>query len=97
MGRVTAVGVKELKNRLSAYLKEVQSGTVVLVTDRGTVVAELREPSTLHPPLTAAPADEWVRSGALLAPRLARAACPASPVRRPEGRAQRLLDAERAE
>jgi len=41
-----AVAVKELKNRLSAYLREVKDGEVVLVTDRGRVVAELRQPST---------------------------------------------------
>ena len=41
-----AVAVKELKNRLSSYLREVRAGEVVLVTDRGRVVAELRQPST---------------------------------------------------
>lgn len=40
-----AVAVKELKNRLSSYLREVRNGEVVLVTDRGRVVAELRQPS----------------------------------------------------
>jgi antitoxin (DNA-binding transcriptional repressor) of toxin-antitoxin stability system len=40
-----AVAVKELKNRLSAYLREVKNGEVVLVTDRGQVVAELRQPT----------------------------------------------------
>ncbi|MFN8642143.1 MAG: type II toxin-antitoxin system prevent-host-death family antitoxin [Candidatus Binatia bacterium] len=41
-----AVAVKELKNRLSSYLREVRAGEVVLVTDRGRVVAELRQPSS---------------------------------------------------
>ena len=36
--------MRELKNRLSAYLREVAAGEVVLVTDRGRVVAELRRP-----------------------------------------------------
>jgi len=40
-----ALAVKDLKNRLSSYLREVKSGEVVLVTDRGRVVAELRQPS----------------------------------------------------
>ncbi len=39
-----AVAVQELKNRLSSYLREVRNGEVVLVTDRGQVVAELRQP-----------------------------------------------------
>jgi antitoxin (DNA-binding transcriptional repressor) of toxin-antitoxin stability system len=39
-----AVGVRELKNRLSEFLRLVRAGEVVLVTDRGEVVAELRQP-----------------------------------------------------
>ncbi|MGH7858308.1 MAG: type II toxin-antitoxin system Phd/YefM family antitoxin [Candidatus Binatia bacterium] len=36
------VGTKELKNRLSEYLRRVKRGSVVQVTDRGKVVAEIR-------------------------------------------------------
>jgi prevent-host-death family protein len=35
------VGLRELKNKLSEYVREVRSGETVLVTDRGEVVAEL--------------------------------------------------------
>jgi prevent-host-death family protein len=38
------VGIRELKNRLSEYIREVRSGERVLVTDRGEVVAELTPP-----------------------------------------------------
>jgi antitoxin (DNA-binding transcriptional repressor) of toxin-antitoxin stability system len=38
------VGVRELKNRLSEYIRRVRSGEGVLVTDRGEVVAELSPP-----------------------------------------------------
>ncbi len=38
------VGVRELKNRLSEYIRQVRSGEGVLVTDRGQVVAELTAP-----------------------------------------------------
>jgi prevent-host-death family protein len=38
------VGLRELKNRLSEYVREVRSGDSVLVTDRGEVVAELIPP-----------------------------------------------------
>lgn len=41
-----AVAVRELKNRLSAYLREVTAGEIVLVTDRGQVIAELRRPTS---------------------------------------------------
>jgi antitoxin (DNA-binding transcriptional repressor) of toxin-antitoxin stability system len=36
------VGVKQLKARLSEYLREVRRGEVFLVTDRDEVIAELR-------------------------------------------------------
>lgn len=38
------VGVRELKNKLSEYLRRVRLGERVLVTDRGEVVAELMPP-----------------------------------------------------
>lgn len=40
-----AVGVRDLKNRLSEYLRLVRNGEEILVTDRGEVVAELRPPA----------------------------------------------------
>ncbi len=39
-----SVGLRELKNRLSEYVREVRSGEGVVVTDRGEVVAELIPP-----------------------------------------------------
>jgi prevent-host-death family protein len=39
-----SVGLRELKNRLSEYVREVRSGEAMLVTDRGEVVAELTPP-----------------------------------------------------
>ena len=40
-----SVGVKILKNELSKYLSMVREGEVVYVTDRGSVVAEIRKPA----------------------------------------------------
>lgn len=40
-----AVGVKVLKNQLSKYLREVEAGETVLVTDRDRVIAEIRRPT----------------------------------------------------
>jgi antitoxin (DNA-binding transcriptional repressor) of toxin-antitoxin stability system len=95
-----AIGVRELKAHLSRYLRDVQGGEVVLVTDRGRVVAELR----------AAPDSAWRESAVdrglrLLGGRAALtvrephdpAAYAASRVRTPAGTAQTLLDAERGE
>jgi len=36
-----AVGVKQLKARLSEYLRHVRAGEIILITDREEVVAEL--------------------------------------------------------
>ena len=38
------IGIRELKNRLSEVVRAVTKGEHVLVTDRGTVVAELVPP-----------------------------------------------------
>jgi len=94
-----AIGVRELKNRLSHYLRLVEAGEPVLVTHRGTVVAELRPAG----PTTQAPAPseglaELVRRG-----RATAAADPhpslytPRPAALPPGSVTRLLDAERGE
>lgn len=41
-GAMKAVGVKQLKARLSEYVRLVRAGATILVTDRDEVVAELR-------------------------------------------------------
>ena len=41
IGIMRIVGIRELKNRLSEYVREARAGEGVLVTDRGEVVAEL--------------------------------------------------------
>jgi antitoxin (DNA-binding transcriptional repressor) of toxin-antitoxin stability system len=42
--------IRTLKDRLSAFLRDVQRGDVILVTDRGRVVAEIRQPTVGVPP-----------------------------------------------
>lgn len=93
-----AVPVKELKNRLSSYLREVRDGEIVLVTDRGRVVAELRQPTTSTPPSGLDHAlDRLSAEGALIAglPQDARAYRPSPLKRAVESRD--LLEAERGE
>lgn len=41
---MTSVGIRELKNNLSRYLRKVEAGERVAVTDRGRVIAELGKP-----------------------------------------------------
>ncbi len=43
------VGIRELKNKLSAYVRKVEAGDVVIVTDRGRMVAELVPPGHSRP------------------------------------------------
>lgn len=56
---IRTANIRALKDRLSAYLRDVQRGDVILVTDRGRVVAEIRQPSVATSP--ADPADAHVR------------------------------------
>jgi antitoxin (DNA-binding transcriptional repressor) of toxin-antitoxin stability system len=64
-----AVGLKELKNRLSEYVRIAASGERVLVTDRDRVVAELIAPQAGTPETAAdAALAEAVRAGWLRPP-----------------------------
>lgn len=91
-----AVAVKELESRLSPYLREVKNGEVVLVTDRGVVVAELRQPSTGAALGAHDQALERLSAEGVLVPSLPQdpRAYRASPLARPV-RSGDLLDAER--
>ncbi len=95
-----AVGVRELKANLSRYLREVERGETVLVTDRGRVVAELRAaPETLQ---SESEVERGLRRLAARAPLSVheahdRSAYVVSPVHAAVGTARSLLDAERAE
>ena len=93
-----AVAVRELKTRLSVYLREVAAGEVVLVTDRGRVVAELRRPSAEALPSPAEQALERLVAAGVLTIGLPQ---DPSSYRRTAVRiapsSQTLLDAERAD
>ncbi len=91
-----AVGLRELKNRLSEYVRQVRAGEEVLVTDRGQVVAELRPPGEGRdehalPGLFALAKRGDLSLGAPNQPDL----YPALPPLLPPGRVQQLLDDER--
>jgi len=43
------VGIRELKNRLSEYLRLVRAGEVVLITERGKVVGQIAPPPMYLP------------------------------------------------
>ncbi len=93
------VGIRDLKNRLSEYIRRVKAGEEVLVTERGEVVAELAPPRkrTADPDipreLLALLERGLISQARVNDPtvyrRLPRCA--------PDGEAQRLLDEERGE
>ena len=92
------VGLRELKNRLSVYVRLVRAGEHVQVTDRGQVVAELMPPAPAKGRDPAAGLSALERRGLLRVPtaegraryrRLPRLVAP--------GTAKRLLDADRGE
>lgn len=63
------VGIKELKNKLSEYVRLAKAGEVVLISDRGDVVAELRAPTPWRDPMMDNPKwAELVRQG-IITPR----------------------------
>ena len=99
MAGTKTVGIKELKNNLSAYLREVRRGTRVLVSDRDAVVAELHEPGAIY--TTAEGTDPllfaWARAGVVVLPTRSKAPLPKSPVRLAEGTGACLLDEGRGE
>ena len=77
-----AVGVREIKSRLSAYLRMVKTGEVVLITDRGEVVAELRRPGAASEPTPFPRLNEMIREGTV---RLGRGDAPPDLYDLPEG------------
>lgn len=95
---VKTIGIRELKNRLSEVVRAVKAGEHVLVTDRGTVVAELVPPGRPStdpgvPPGLARLAERGIaRLGAPNDPGLYRGL---PPLRRKPASVTRLLDEER--
>ena len=59
----STVGIGELRQNLSCYLKRVAAGERLLVTDRNRPVAELA------PPPTGAALDQLIAAGRVSAPR----------------------------
>jgi antitoxin (DNA-binding transcriptional repressor) of toxin-antitoxin stability system len=99
MANLKTVGIKELKNNLSAYLREVRRGARILVSDRNVIIAELHEPLSGHtldrninPQLS-----EWVNTGMVRLPLSEKIMLPPSPVRLNDGLALELLKQDRDE
>lgn len=98
MGSLKTVGIRKLKNSLSAYLREVRERSVMLITDRGRIVAEMRPPSKDYDHIRSdLLKQEWIDSNKLRIPEARPQKLHVSPVELPPGTARRLLDSERTE
>lgn len=92
------MGIRELKNRLSEVVRAVRGGEHILVTDRGTVVAELVPPGrpiadpSIPPGLARLVERGVARPGAPNDPKLYRGL---PPLRQKPASVMRLLDDER--
>ena len=91
-------GVREIKNRLSAYLRMVEAGERVAITHRGRIVAELGPPTHTTEGEASAELRRRARAGTvrLGAPNRPDV-YPLSPTRVPSGTVQELLDDIRGE
>lgn len=104
MKRTRTAGVREAKAHLSEYLRRVEEGETVLITDRGRVVAELSSPGRARP-RGAAPEQQQLADLVLghgvrppLAPPKKRAYLLAwKGLNQPAGTARRVLDEQRDE
>lgn len=93
-----SVGLRELKARLSHYVRQVRAGKRVLVSDRGEIVAELAPPGAASDSAERVPASlaALARRGHVrLAARGDRAPLPALPRALRRTTSAALLDAER--
>lgn len=93
------VGIKDLKNNLSAYLREVRRGTRILVSDRHTIVAELHEPGAIYTTEEGSNVvlAEWIAQGSVRPPSRTKQPLPDSSVSVSAGTAMRLLQADRTD
>lgn len=90
------VGVRKLKNELSAYIREIKTGKTILVTEHGKVVAELCPPSSSYDQIRReTQKQEWITSGKLIVPSKPLMKITKTGHDLPEGTAQRLLDNDR--
>jgi len=98
MEDMKTVGIRKLKDSLSAYIRAARKGSVILVTDHGTVVAEIRKPQKEYSQIKRnALRQDWIDSNKLHVPSEDRKRVTESSVSLPAGTSNRLLDLERRE
>ncbi len=96
MNRIKTVGIKALKDQLSAYLRDVRAGDIILITDRSQVIAELHQPSSIKKiSKSESIQEEWVHTGKLIQSKSVKQKIQPTPVSLPDGTAGKLIDQDR--
>jgi antitoxin (DNA-binding transcriptional repressor) of toxin-antitoxin stability system len=98
MSDLTSVGIRELKDNLSQFVRSVESGERVAVTANGRVVAELGPPVSQSRAGHASRYDELVAAGAIRAALESGDVVEAWPdIHLPAGTAAELIDSDRGD
>ena len=97
MEHLKTVGIKTLKDNLSAYIRDVARGAHVLVTDHDRVVAELVEPLADRslPDAESSLLASWIKAGKVSAPKRPKKKITESFLKLPEGTTLSLIEADR--
>jgi prevent-host-death family protein len=92
------IGVRELKNNLSRYIRRAEAGRRIAVTAHGRVVAELVPPGTATGKPSSSRWDELIAAGTLHPPLEGGDPFADWPdIRLPRGTAAELIDADRGD
>ncbi|MGI8546105.1 MAG: type II toxin-antitoxin system Phd/YefM family antitoxin [Gemmatimonadaceae bacterium] len=93
-----STGIRDLKNNLSRYIRQVEAGERIMITDHGRVVAQLAPPEGVARPMRY---DELVAAGVIRPPKVS--GLPLGDILRaaniclPPGTAAALIDEDRGE
>ena len=94
---MTSIGIRELKDNLSRYIRRIEAGERIAITAHGRVVAELVPPGSKTKG-TPSRFDELVASGVIRPPLEVGDPTEGWPdIRLPAGTAAELIDADRGE
>jgi len=100
MRALKTVGIKELKDNLSSYLREVQRGIRIFVTDRNIIIAELHEPLLREVVINDTKNQmliEWIEKKLVIIPHQKQKKITPTSVSCKQGTSLKLLDEEREE
>jgi antitoxin (DNA-binding transcriptional repressor) of toxin-antitoxin stability system len=96
--KMASVGIRELKDNLSWYIRRIEAGERIAVTAHGRVVAELVPPGTAGKGRGPSRFDELVAAGVIRPPLESGDPTEDWPdIRLPRGTAVELIDADRGE